>query len=715
MLNLGLKRRMLLMLGVSVLLVLCILNTYTAITTRSEAINSTSELAMANTKYYAALMEQKVDYAFSVARTIANQFQSYDELPIVDRRKIMDSLLIHIYANNKDKLVDVWSAWEPNALDGRDYEFINVKPGHDETGRYVPAVSQGGLEPVIGYNTPGEDSWYVNPLKTGKDFASEPYDFTYANDNRTVKLLTLSLPVMKNGKAIAVVGTDLDINDLIAMVSNMYKDGSKGVLLTNSGTYLVALKESDLGKKLENIYPDLQDSFLKAAKGETVYKEITNPEDGEKTYIVYTPVRIGNTDTPWVLGVHIPAKLVFSKANEMALTSFISGLAAFILLMLMVSLIAKSIVGPLQSVSAAANEVAAGNLDVVIQESKRKDEIGVLVQALRSMISTLKQKINDSEEKSRTAEEESRRAHEASIEAQKAKENAEKGREQILDTARQLGKLAETMGTAVAQLSQSIITSEQEVTLQASKLNEASVAVNEVYSTAQDVARSASESSGTSDRAKEAALQGAQIVQQTVNATNEVQKVVFALKEKMNDLDALAGSIDNIIHVISDIADQTNLLALNAAIEAARAGEAGRGFAVVADEVRKLAEKTMQSTQEVTRTIANISNGIADGVKIVDQATIHMTQTTEQATASGQALASIVDEVEATTEQIGAIAVASEEQLRSCESVTTTIEDISRSAIGTNQEMKQSSAAVSELAKQNMQLQKVADDLLSTK
>mgnify|MGYP000941383029 FL=1 len=227
-----------------------------------------------------------------------------------------------------------------------------------------------------------------------------------------------------------------------------------------------------------------------------------------------------------------------------------------------------------------------------------------------------------------------------------------------------------------------------------------------------EVARNAAGAAGTSSDAKTRAEDGDDVVKKVVGGIAKLREQALNLKTDMAALGEQAQSINQIMNVISDIADQTNLLALNAAIEAARAGEAGRGFAVVADEVRKLAEKTMNATQEVGSSIQGIQNATQRNMGHVDQTVTTIEQATELANDAGLALKEIVSLVDRAADQARSIAAAAEEQSATSEEVNRSVEEINAISAETSSAMGQSAMAVSELAAQAMELKDLMSQMI---
>jgi methyl-accepting chemotaxis protein len=255
----------------------------------------------------------------------------------------------------------------------------------------------------------------------------------------------------------------------------------------------------------------------------------------------------------------------------------------------------------------------------------------------------------------------------------------------------QLGEASRKLGGLVDQARQGSREQTERTTETAAAMEEMNAAVLEVARFAQEAARDAS-------AANEQAREGETVVGQVIEAIDEVSEHASGLKQSMEQLDHRAEEIGVVLGVIEDIADQTNLLALNAAIEAARAGEAGRGFAVVADEVRKLAEKTMNATSEVHSAVKGIQEVARENVRATQTAVNSVTRSTELAGRSGEALASILSTTRDTADQVHSIATAAEQQSSASEQISAATSDVTRVCEETDELMVEASRAIEALA-----------------
>ena len=370
----------------------------------------------------------------------------------------------------------------------------------------------------------------------------------------------------------------------------------------------------------------------------------------------------------------------------------------------------RSITGPVSQALRFAQAVAGGRLDQRLGLDRR-DEIGQLSTSLDSMVDSLNEKIQDAEKKSREAEEQSQKALKAMEQAEAAGQEARGKTQAMLAAADKLEQVGSVVSSASTQLSAQIEQSDRGAAESATRLSEAATAMNEMNATVQEVAKNAGSASAASAETREKAEAGAQVVEKAVRSIDQVHQMSLELKDDMTQLNEHAQDITRIMGVISDIADQTNLLALNAAIEAARAGDAGRGFAVVADEVRKLAEKTMASTQDVGNAIKAIQESTSKSMTGVDNAVERIGEATELASQSGQALQEIVATVEATGDQVNAIATASEEQSAASEEINQSIVQVNDMARQTAEAMAEAAKAVSDLAAQAQSLTNLIQEL----
>jgi methyl-accepting chemotaxis protein len=374
-------------------------------------------------------------------------------------------------------------------------------------------------------------------------------------------------------------------------------------------------------------------------------------------------------------------------------------------------LLTRGITKPLTACVGFAREVSGGRLDHTL-DIDRKDETGLLAASLNQMVGTLREKITLAEEKSRQAEIETEKAKQATLRAEQAQAQAERAKaEGMLHAANQLEGVVAVVTSASAELSAQIEEASRGSEQQANRVGETATAMEEMTATVLEVAKNASQASETATQARGKADDGSTVVSQLVKSIEDVHGRAQEMKADMGELGRQAEGIGRIMSVISDIADQTNLLALNAAIEAARAGEAGRGFAVVADEVRKLAEKTQTATKEVGQAIQGIQDGTKKNVSNVERSGQAIEQATSFANQSGGALSEIVILVESAADQIRSIATAAEEQSSASEEINHSIDDVNRISSEMSESMRQSAQAVAELAEQAQVLKALIQEM----
>lgn len=375
--------------------------------------------------------------------------------------------------------------------------------------------------------------------------------------------------------------------------------------------------------------------------------------------------------------------------------------------------LAHLITGPLRKSVDFAGMVAAGNLDRTL-DIHQKDEVGRLADALNSMVGTLSQRIRDAAAATEEAQRRQAEATRAMSEAEKARKEAEQAKRQgMLDAAARLESVVAGVSKASEELANQVRQASLGAQEQAARISETATAMEEMNSTVLEVARNAGTTAEASNQARDKAAAGSSEVQKVVAGMATINSGAEELRAEMEDLSRKAESIGAILNVISDIADQTNLLALNAAIEAARAGEAGRGFAVVADEVRKLAEKTMQATAQVGQAIRGIQDGTAKNMAKVENTVRMVDDVTALANNSGMALSEIVSLVDSESDQIRAIATASEEQSATSEEINRSIEEVSRIASETASAMQASDEVVLNLGQQAQELDNLIREMKS--
>ncbi len=269
---------------------------------------------------------------------------------------------------------------------------------------------------------------------------------------------------------------------------------------------------------------------------------------------------------------------------------------------------------------------------------------------------------------------------------------------ELASSAAQLASAAELMSQVTGETMGML--SEQQ-----SEVNQIATAMTEMSASSQEVASSANSTAESASNADSDAAGGKQVVGETVGAINSLASSVVQASEVITQLERQSENIGGILDVIRGIADQTNLLALNAAIEAARAGEQGRGFAVVADEVRTLASRTQESTQEIHGMIEQLQAGARDAVQVMDRGRTQTEQSVEQANQAMRALDAITNSIATINNMSAQIAAASTQQSAVAEDMSRSINNISAAAEQTASSAQQTANTGEQLSALALQLQ----------
>ncbi|MBO1518141.1 HAMP domain-containing methyl-accepting chemotaxis protein [Oceanisphaera pacifica] len=350
-----------------------------------------------------------------------------------------------------------------------------------------------------------------------------------------------------------------------------------------------------------------------------------------------------------------------AQANFIIALVTLIGLAMGILFAIMIT---RGVVNPLGLLVTQANRIAEGDLSQDITHN-RKDELGKLMDQMQIMTLSLRQLVGDLRQSSTL----------------------------IATSAEELSSVSEQSRNGVNQ--------------QRMELEQVSTAMNEMAATVQEVARHAETAFDSARTADSEANDGNQKVTLTIGQIGKLSDDIQESLQSINQLEAESLNIGGILDVIKGVAEQTNLLALNAAIEAARAGEQGRGFAVVADEVRTLAQRTQEATSEIETLITNLQSKAQQSVVMMNESTTMASETVVIANEAGESIHAIASSVSDIQQMNSQIATAAEEQSTVAEDINRSVFTIRESAEHSSAATEQTAAASAELARQGSELQRL--------
>ncbi len=440
-----------------------------------------------------------------------------------------------------------------------------------------------------------------------------------------------------------------------------------------------------LAKKYESDQSDLMYTTLVAQALETNGESFRAAET-LLNKLVDINLQVANEEVPRAM----------SQARSQMTTSIVAMIIGVLLAVMLGVLISRSISRPVTLMANIAQQISVGDVDHDI-EVKSRDEIGVLAEAFRGLIAYMKELAGAAE---RIA------ANDLTVEVAPKSDKDVLGNSfktmvnNLTGMIRQLGQNATELVTAATEIASSAEQMSRGANDQNEQMGQVSSAIEEMTATIVESSKNAAEASDGARGASDTAGTGGKVVSETVQGMQRIANVVRESAESIQKLATSADQIGEIIGVIDDIADQTNLLALNAAIEAARAGEQGRGFAVVADEVRKLAERTGKATGEITDMIKGIQTETKEAVHSMETGIQEVDKGRELADQAGTSLTEVVSGSQRVMDMIRQIATATEEQSVAAEQISKNIERIASITKETASGAEQSATAAEELNRQ---------------
>lgn len=512
-------------------------------------------------------------------------------------------------------------------------------------------------------------------------------------------VVTLGTPISNGHEVTGVVGIAIYLNTLTSPITDT-KIGKNGFTFISNRDGLV-LAHSDITKVMKL-------DFSKEPGMSEISKRMHDEEEGVGTYILDGQEKMVSfyhmPGSDWVVGSVLATEEITSQVKQVLWQQIIAGVVALAFGLIVAALFARDLTAPIGRLVTAMGQASEGNLNSKVKIN-RGDELGTLAQAFEKMMDDIRGIINQinatSQSVAATSEELSSNAEEAS-----------KATQQVANTIGEVAKDSANQAQSVTEIVQVMDQMAQSIHQVAAGAGEQSKNVITTTEQVNDMMQKIQVMAEGMENVRQAALQsgviaesGGKAVEKTVEGMIKVKESAFETANKINELGEESQKIGQIIEVIDEIAEQTNLLALNAAIEAARAGEHGKGFAVVADEVRKLAERSGKATKEIAQLIADIQNGTLVAVDSMRVGTIEVEQGVTLAQEAGKSLSEIVDGIKTTGENVHQIMEIINDILVGSQEVSQAVDNVAAITEENTAATEEMSASATEV---NLAMQNVA-------
>ncbi|MDR2488607.1 MAG: methyl-accepting chemotaxis protein [Desulfovibrio sp.] len=700
-----LKTKMLLFLVPAIIVCLASITTYNQVHVREQAWNFALQQAGNIAAKEMEPLRDRLLQAQGMLKSMIAALEKFKKENRTDRGYLRD-LVAGVAASNRN-FVGAWMLWEPNAFDGRDAEFVDNEDYGNQEGRANAywLDTNGELAYAPSDNYDGEP-YYTVPQSKGRMCVMPPY----IDEDTPTKIFMSSIvmPLIIDGKFHGVGGIDIELKSLSNLIAkaDIYGTGY-ALLISDTGVVVGSPRMEDVGKNISGILSEEAVATMRGAadsQKQPLYRGRSLLNDKEEMLFLSVPVRLDAFDAPWRFLVALPLDKIMAHADRQFYVSLGVACVGILALLLLVFAVAGSVSRSMQRLVCVAGEVADGNYKDWSDGGGNVRELRELEDSLRRMLRSLFDAMRHAEQQGTEARREADRAQAAARDVEEAQRHELARRQAMHDVAGRMEGVAEDLQATSAVLVEKIGAAFLNSQKQGGLVGNAVHASSQMTDSTRQVAANAEDVAGFAARTQERAMQGADVVNNTIEAFDGIHTSTERIGVQMRELSARTEGIGTIIGVISEIADQTNLLALNAAIEAARAGEAGRGFAVVADEVRKLAEKTMLATRQVDSAISGIQTSMNESLEGVKRAVESVGNTVEVSREARSSLQDIVSLVQAMSSQIQGIASLCQEQSVASLSISKLMNDLDELSKSAACAMEDGSQAAAELPPQAKKL-----------